>query len=85
MITLLIKIVFIGLFVFILGNCATSQVEHTAPKPYQEFLAGVTPNYPPIIFKQGGEIAGIEADLARLLATELGKPVKFIENMYRFS
>jgi ABC-type amino acid transport substrate-binding protein len=79
MFTLRIKIVFFGLLAFILGNCAATQVEHTEPKPFQEFLVGVTPNYPPIIFKQGGEFAGVDADLARMLALELGKPVKFVE------
>ncbi len=40
---------------------------------------GVTSTYPPIIFRQGGQIAGVEADLARLLGTRLGRPVFFVE------
>lgn len=40
---------------------------------------GITPNYPPMIFKLGVEITGLEADLARLLGKELGRPVQFIE------
>lgn len=39
---------------------------------------GVTPNAPPVIFEKGGEVVGLEADLARALAKELGRPVKFV-------
>jgi ABC-type amino acid transport substrate-binding protein len=73
------KSALIILVIFVFSGCSTTQVENTEPKPFQEFLVGVTPNYPPIIFKQGGEFAGVEADLARMLALELGKPVKFVE------
>ncbi len=79
MLALRIKIVFIVLFVFVLGGCATTEVEYTEPNTFDEFLVGVTPNYPPIIFKQGGEIEGVEADLARMLASEIGRPIKFVE------
>jgi polar amino acid transport system substrate-binding protein len=40
---------------------------------------GVTPNYPPVIFKLAGQIAGLEADLARRLSAELHRPVEFVE------
>jgi ABC-type amino acid transport substrate-binding protein len=39
----------------------------------------VTPNIPPMIFKQNGELVGVEADLARRLAHELGREVQFVE------
>ncbi len=39
---------------------------------------GITANLPPMIFKQGGKIVGIEADFARLLGKELGREVKFV-------
>ncbi len=39
---------------------------------------GVSPNYPPVIFIQGGKLAGIEADFARLLPSELNRPVKLV-------
>jgi ABC-type amino acid transport substrate-binding protein len=47
--------------------------------PPNALRVGVTPTYPPIIFKQGGEMTGVEADLARLLGTRLGRPVHFVE------
>jgi len=40
---------------------------------------GVTPNYPPIIFKQAKKISGVEADLAVKLAEELGRSLEFVE------
>jgi len=40
---------------------------------------GVTPNAPPLIFKQGDKIVGLEADLARELAKYLDKSPRFVE------
>ena len=40
---------------------------------------GVTPNAPPLIFKQGNGIVGLEADFAREFAKYLGKSPQFIE------
>ena len=40
---------------------------------------GVTPNFPPVIYKEGGKIAGVEADFARALGEALGRPVQFVE------
>ena len=47
--------------------------------PTNALRVGVTSTYPPIIFRQGGQIAGAEADLARLLGARLGRPVYFVE------
>lgn len=38
---------------------------------------GVAPTYPPILFEHEGEIVGIEADLARLVADKIGRRVDF--------
>ena len=58
----------------------------TAPSPGGEkagggqlLRVGITPDFPPLVFKQGDQIAGIEAELALMLGEELGRPVKFIE------
>lgn len=40
---------------------------------------GVAPVSPPMIFKEGQKIVGLEADLAQALGRELGRPVKFVE------
>jgi len=47
--------------------------------PPNALRVGVTSTYPPIVFRQGGQITGVEADLARLLGTRLGRPIHFIE------
>ncbi len=41
--------------------------------------AGYTPTYPPVVFVQNGQPAGIEIDLARQLAADLGMPLRLIE------
>jgi polar amino acid transport system substrate-binding protein len=40
---------------------------------------GVTANSPPMIFREGKNMAGVEADLARSLGAQLGREVQFIE------
>jgi ABC-type amino acid transport substrate-binding protein len=40
---------------------------------------GVTPNAPPLIFKQGNAIVGLEADFAREFAKYLDKSLQFVE------
>jgi len=62
----------------LLGGCATPGVK-TGEAPVNPILVGVTPVYPPIIFKRGGEITGLEVDLARRLSEELRRPIKFVE------
>jgi polar amino acid transport system substrate-binding protein len=73
------KIAALILMIFAFSSCQTTKVEQAETEPINTLNVGVTPDYPPVIFKQGGEIAGIEADLARLLAAELGRPLKFVE------
>ena len=40
---------------------------------------GVAPVSPPMIFKEGGKVAGLDADFAQALGKELGRPVRFVE------
>ena len=40
---------------------------------------GVTPNAPPMIFKQGEMLTGVEADLAQALGSDLGRKIVFVE------
>jgi polar amino acid transport system substrate-binding protein len=53
-----------------------AQGEEVKPEPLR---VGITPNYPPMIFNQGVNVVGVEADLARLLGEELNRPVQFVE------
>lgn len=51
-----------------------------APTPVENVLwVGVTPDAPPLIFKQGGRMVGLVAELATALAKELNKSVRFLE------
>lgn len=64
---------------FLLG-CASQQVSTKGVEAEPPAMRiGVTPNYPPIIFKLGDKISGVEADLAALLGNELGRKVQFVE------
>jgi len=52
----------------------------TAEKLPQNVLrVGISPDYPPMIFKQGKKLAGLEFELANILARELDRLVKFLE------
>lgn len=47
---------------------------------YKEALrVGITPDYAPLIFKQGYTVTGVGADLARELAAALGRRVEFVD------
>ncbi|HID97627.1 MAG TPA: transporter substrate-binding domain-containing protein, partial [Thermodesulfobacteriaceae bacterium] len=52
----------------------------TAEKLPQNVLrVGISPDYPPMIFKQGKKLAGLEFEPASILARELDRLVKFVE------
>ena len=40
---------------------------------------GVTANFPPMIYKDGGKLVGVEVDFANALGKELGRPIKLVE------
>ncbi|MDH3981869.1 MAG: transporter substrate-binding domain-containing protein [Kiritimatiellaceae bacterium] len=59
----------------VLTGCQTTTVQ-----PDSGILrVGVTPRSQPMIFKQGGQIAGIEADFAQKLGKALNRKVVFVE------
>ena len=66
----LLRLGFLCLFIFL-----TSCSNYVVPK----LRVGVSPDYPPIIYKDGGQIVGVEADFAHALALELGMEVEFVE------
>jgi ABC-type amino acid transport substrate-binding protein len=72
------EIMLLGMIVFALAGCAGYSTPNPAPGS-DSLLVGVTPNYPPMIFKLNGEIRGLEADFAFLLSRELGRPLEFVE------
>ena len=84
----LLKVFLLIFAIFLFSGCAGSDksVKNDSSKnavPKEPELAilyvGVTPNYPPMIFKSGDDLKGVEADLARRLAKALNKKVQFVE------
>jgi ABC-type amino acid transport substrate-binding protein len=71
-------IIIFSIFLLGLGGCAANGVKTGQPSQ-NPILVGVTPNYPPVIFKRSGQIVGLEADLAGRLSEELRRPVEFVE------
>ena len=65
------------------AGCAPSgqsTTESSLVKPDKNVLrVGISSNSPPLIFRQGNKIVGLEADLARELAAYLGKSLRFVE------
>jgi len=57
-----------------LGALGEGAAKDTAP-----LRVGVSPTFPPMIFKQGSDLAGVEVDLARALGSKLGRTVVFVE------
>lgn len=74
---LLIRIVFIVALLFVISAPPDSQAQEAAQTP--PLRVGVTPNSPPMIFKTGGTVKGLEADFAALLATEFQRSLVFVE------
>jgi ABC-type amino acid transport substrate-binding protein len=50
-----------------------------APGDTTVLRVGMSPVFPPMVFKQAGELAGVEVDLARALGAKLGRRVVFVE------
>ena len=79
---LLVLIFFIACLSLITGCVSTDQAvaESVVIAPDINILrVGVTPNAPPLIFKQGKKVVGLEADFAREFAKYLGKSLRFVE------
>ncbi len=49
------------------------------PATGEPLRVGVSPVFPPMVFKQGKELVGVEVDMARSLGEYLGRPVVFVE------
>jgi polar amino acid transport system substrate-binding protein len=47
-----------------------------------QLRVGVSPDYPPLAFKEGGELRGIEIEFARKLQEDFGVDVTFVETKF---
>jgi len=71
----------VGLALSSLVGCsakAERPVDATTSLP-AELRIGVTPNYPPLVFKKDGKLQGMEIDFANLLAQQLNVKVTTVE------
>jgi ABC-type amino acid transport substrate-binding protein len=64
---------------WITGSLKTAAAEPSQPPQGALLRVGVTPIYPPVIFKQKGQITGMEADFAVRLGKALDRDVMFVE------
>ena len=86
----ILMLLFLAALTWFLFSCATSQDRGTnigSKQSHAVFIApnpnllrvGVSTNAPPLIYKQGDEIVGLEAELAKKFGEYLGKSVVFVE------
>lgn len=59
--------------------CAYTGQQVAEQRAAESLRVGVTPVYPPILFKTGDAFVGIEADFAHQLGKALDRPVEFVE------
>jgi polar amino acid transport system substrate-binding protein len=76
--TALKRLLTAGILCFLPIGLAAAAVE---PKPEAQapLRVGVTPSLPPMIFRQGKAVVGVEADLAEALGRELNRSIRFVE------
>ena len=72
-----VKSALLGCIAILLAGCATH--EEPAPVARPPLRVATAPDYPPLIFKRGDRLVGVEADLAQRLAMELDRPLAFAE------
>ncbi len=71
-----ISILLLSTIIFLSG-CRT--IKQDTPLDKDALRVGISSTYPPIIFRQGKQVAGVEADLARDLAKALGRKLIWVE------
>jgi polar amino acid transport system substrate-binding protein len=63
----------------LLSGCATTSNPSTQAAPDPNVLrVGIAPTMPPLAFRSGSDFVGVEPDLARALAADLGKTAEFV-------
>ncbi len=70
------------LWIVVLVSCLSSAgplLAQERPSEAAALRVGVSPVFPPMVFKQGKELAGVEVDLARAFGEKLGRKVVFVE------
>ena len=73
------KVAILILLVFVLQGCAGVDSGTSRDSSRNVLRVGITPDYPPLIFKLKEEVKGVEVDLALRLGKALNRQVQFVE------
>ncbi len=73
------KIAILILLVLVLPGCAGLDSGTSRDSSRNVLRVGITPDYPPLIFKLKEEVKGVEVDLAFRLGKALNRQVQFVE------
>lgn len=71
-----VTLLFAALSMLFCTSCTTTEVQ---TREESSLRVGVTPNMPPMIYEYEGEVLGLEADFAELLAEEVGRKLVLVE------
>lgn len=74
---LFLRLCFVPLLSLFLGGLPAA--ETPAPTVVKPLRVGVSPTFPPMIFKQGKTLTGAEVELARALGEHLQRRIEFVE------
>lgn len=61
-----------------LGVAGCTSTAPSSPAQTPALRVGLTPDLPPLAFLENGALTGLEMDLARKLAVELGRPIEVV-------
>jgi len=79
----LLRLSALAVGVVLVGSCATSAPKRQSVAANPAILrVGVAPNSPPMVFKSGDRLVGIEIELAESLSRELGRKAVFVEEKW---
>lgn len=73
------KVSILILLVFVVQGCAGVDSGTSRDSSRNALRVGITPDYPPLIFKTKEEVKGVEADLAFRLGKALNRQVQYVE------
>lgn len=73
------KIAILILLILVLPGCAGLDSGTSRDSSRNVLRVGITPDYPPLIFKLKEEVKGVEVDLAFRLGKALNRQVQFVE------